>query len=265
MATNVTPLAVRSPQATKPLGTPAVRSRMEAPIAMADEKILVIEDDLDILELVQYNLEREGYQVHAAGDGELGLKQAAELRPELILLDLMLPSLDGLAVCRKLRANPATSNIPIVMLTAKGEESDVVVGLEMGADDYVAKPFSPKELVARIRAVLRRPRAGNTESPPPGDSRRSIGPVALDAERHEAWLRGESLQLTLAEYRLLSALTSRPGRVFTREQLLEKITGGEAYVIDRNVDVHIRAIRKKLGEDADFIVTVRGVGYKCRE
>jgi two-component system phosphate regulon response regulator PhoB len=176
------------------------------------------------------------------------------------VLDLMLPGLDGLSVCRKLRAHPTTCEIPIVMLTAKGEESDVVIGLEMGADDYVAKPFSPKELLARIRAVLRRPRHGVIN-----EGRRTTGPVTLDPERHEAFLHDAPLVLTLAEYKLLSALTSRPGRVFTREQLLEKITGGETYVIDRNVDVHIRAIRKKLGADADFIQTVRGVGYKCRE
>lgn len=237
-------------------------SRMETAPTMADDKILLIEDDSDISELVQYNLEREGFKVFASGDGEIGLSQAVQLAPDLIVLDLMLPGLDGLSVCRRLRSNPATQDIPIVMLTAKGEESDVVVGLEMGADDYVAKPFSPKELLARIRAVLRRPRAGATATL---DGRRTVGPVVIDPDRHEVYLRGAPLQLTLAEYRLLSALTSRPGRVFTREQLLEKITGGEVYVIDRNVDVHVRAVRKKLGGDSEFIVTVRGVGYKCRE
>lgn len=238
------------------------RRKMEASFPMVDEKILLIEDDSDISELVQYNLEREGYKVYASGDGEIGLSQAVQLKPDLIILDLMLPGLDGLSVCRKLRANPITAEVPIVMLTAKGEESDVVIGLEMGADDYVSKPFSPKELLARIRAVLRRPRLGQTQV---DNGRRSVGPITIDPERHEVFQNGAPLSLTLAEYRLLSALTSRPGRVFTREQLLEKITGGEAYVIDRNVDVHVRAIRKKLGDDAEFIVTVRGVGYKCRE
>ena len=238
------------------------RRTMEPAPAMAEERILLIEDDSDIAELVQYNLEREGYRVHVSGDGELGLKQALQLRPDMIVLDLMLPGLDGLTVCRRLKASPQTQDVPILMLSAKGEESDVVIGLEMGADDYVAKPFSPKELVARIRAVLRRPRAP-TEAQLGG--RRTIGPVTIDPERHEVYLRGSSVNLTLAEYRLLSALTSRPGIVFTREQLLEKITGGDVYVIDRNVDVHVRAIRKKLGDDADFIITVRGVGYKCRE
>jgi DNA-binding response OmpR family regulator len=236
--------------------------------AVADERILLIEDDSDISELVQYNLEREGYKVYASGDGEFGLGQARQLKPDLIILDLMLPGLDGLSVCKKLRADPATDGIPIVMLTAKGEESDVVIGLEMGADDYVTKPFSPKELVARIRAVLRRPKLSKDEDP---EGRRTVGPITIDPERHEVWLEAapgqapQPLILTLAEYRLLTALMARPGRVYTREQLIDKITGGEAYVIDRNVDVHVRAIRKKLGDQADFIMTVRGVGYKCRD
>lgn len=230
--------------------------------SMTEEKILIIEDDTDISELVQYNLEREGYKVYTAHDGEIGYAKAVQERPALIVLDLMLPGLDGLSVCKQLRALPETKNIPIVMLTAKNEESDVVIGLEMGADDYVSKPFSPKELIARIRAVLRRPQAEMVKA---SSSLVTVGPIAIDAERHEVSLKGQTLALTLAEYRLLTALTSRPGRVFTREQLLEKITGGEVYVIDRNVDVHIRAIRKKLGDEADFILTVRGVGYKCRE
>jgi DNA-binding response OmpR family regulator len=238
------------------------RRKPELKVQLVEETILLIEDDADISELLQYNFEREGYKVYIAGDGELGLRQALQLVPDLIVLDLMLPGLDGLSVCRKLRAQPQTQEIPIVILTAKGEESDVVIGLEMGADDYVTKPFSPKELLARIRAVLRRPR----QSPAtPSSEQRTVGPVTIDQERHEVWLYQQPLALTLAEYRLLSTLTSRPGRVFTREQLLEKITGGEAYVIDRNVDVHVRAIRKKLGDAADFIITVRGVGYKCRE
>ena len=238
--------------------------KQEIRTAMNSEKILLIEDDSDISELVQYNLEREGFKVFTSADGEEGYNLALQIRPELILLDLMLPSLDGLSLCRKLRAHVDTNEIPIVMLTAKGEESDVVVGLEMGADDYVPKPFSPRELVARIRAVLRRPRAVSIASPT-GDSRRTVGPITIDSERHEVFIKEQPLVLTLAEYRLLATLISRPGRVFTREQLLEKITGGETYVIDRNVDVHVRAIRKKMGDDAEFIVTVRGVGYKCRD
>ncbi len=235
---------------------------MSLGMATPDDNILLIEDDSDISELVQYNLEREGYKVTAAADGELGWAQAVQMKPDLIVLDLMLPTMDGLSVCKKLRSSPETMGIPIVMLTAKGEESDIVIGLEMGADDYISKPFSPKELIARIRAVLRRPRAAATAM---DEGRRTVGPITIDVERHEAYLNAKPLALTLAEYRLLSTLISRPGRVFTREQLLEKITGGEVYVIDRNVDVHIRAIRKKLGDEAEFIITVRGVGYKCRE
>ena len=246
-------------------GSDMRRAKADGPgQAAAEGRILLIEDDSDISELVQYNLEREGYKVTAAADGEVGLNLALQQKPDLIILDLMLPGLDGLSVCKKLRAAAETAEIPIVMLTAKGEESDIVIGLEMGADDYIAKPFSPKELTARIRAVLRRPRAAAPKEGEP-TQRLEVGPVAIDLERHEAYLKGKPLQLTLAEYRLLSTLISRPGRVFTREQLLEKITGGEVYVIDRNVDVHVRAIRKKLESEAEFIVTVRGVGYKCRE
>lgn len=230
------------------------------------ELILIIEDDQDISELVQFNLEREGFRVEVAVDGEVGVVQALQHKPDLIILDLMLPGLDGLAVCKTLRSNAQTKDISIVMLTAKGEESDIVVGLEVGADDYLSKPFSPKELVARVKAVLRRPKnevskVASQELAP----KKSIGPISIDHERHQVWHNSMPLALTLAEYRLLSTLISKPGRVFTREQLLEKITGGEVYVIDRNVDVHIRSIRKKLGDDAEFIITVRGVGYKCRE
>jgi len=230
---------------------------------MSGETILIIEDDTDIQELVQYNLERQGYKVIAAADGETGFKLALQTNPDLVLLDIMLPGIDGLSVCRRLRENNDTRHLPIIMLTARGEESDVVVGLELGADDYVTKPFSPKELIARVRAMLRRSKEDQLE---PAKSQRVVaGPVEIDDERHEAYYRGSPLKLTLAEYRLLQTLASRPGRVFTRDQLLERITGGDVYVIDRNVDVHIRAIRKKLEQDSEFIVTVRGVGYKCQE
>ena len=227
------------------------------------ESILVIEDDSDIRELVQFNLARQGFAVMEAKDGEDGLGKAKQLKPDLIVLDLMLPGLDGIDVCKTLRGGPETKGIPIVILSAKGEESDIVVGLELGADDYVCKPFSPRELIARIRAVLRRTKVESTETE--SEERYTVGPIEIDAARHEVFHRNEPMQLTLAEYRLLSTLVSRPGRVFTRGQLLEKIAGTDTFVIDRNVDVHVRAIRKKLGEDSDFIVTVRGVGYKCRE
>jgi DNA-binding response OmpR family regulator len=227
---------------------------------MARDTILVVEDDADIVELLRYNLEREGFEVRAVGDGEAGLAAAAAHPPALILLDLMLPSMEGLDVCRELRRREATRGIPLIMLTAKGDEADVVLGLGLGADDYVTKPFSPKQLVARIRAVLRR---GTVR--PDGDATERIdrGPLVIDTARHEVRLDGTPVALTLAEFRILHALASSPERVFTRDQLLDRITQGKSVIIDRNVDVHVRAIRKKLGKHGERIVTVRGVGYKC--
>jgi DNA-binding response OmpR family regulator len=230
---------------------------------MPKESLLIIEDDPDIVELVQYNLEREGFRVQSARDGERGLQEASANHPSLILLDLMLPGMEGLEVCRALRQNRNTKRIPLVMLTAKGEETDIVLGLEMGADDYVTKPFSPKELAARVRAVLRRTDSKNASDP--DAARIQHGPLLIDTERYQAWLHGKALNLTLSEFRLLQALASCPGRVFTRDQLVERITAGECIVTDRNVDVHISSLRKKFGDDEDLIVTVRGVGYKCRE
>ena len=172
----------------------------------------------------------------------------------------MLPGLDGLEICKALKAEDATKGIPIVMLTAKGEESDIVLGLEFGADDYVKKPFSPRELVARIRTVLRRGR-------PVAESktRIEVGPVVLDRERHEVTLDGADVPFTRSEFRLLWTLAKHPGRVYTREELVEKLTDGEVVILDRNIDVHVSSIRKKLGEHQSVVGTVRGVGYKCVE
>ncbi len=227
---------------------------------MKDKVILVIEDDPDILELVQYNLDKQGFRVRTAENGETGLRDAQRDTPDLIVLDLMLPGMDGMQVCRKLREHPDTKGIPILMLTAKSEESDIVAGLEVGADDYLTKPFSNSELVARIRALLRR---GHWSEDSEAREQIKVGSLTIDSGRHEVYMNGEPLSLTLAEFRLLRMLASRPGRVFTRDQLLESISGGDTYLIDRNVDVHIRAIRKKLADDAGLISTVRGVGYKC--
>ncbi len=226
---------------------------------MSKVRVLVIEDDADIRQLVQYNLQREGFEVLVAADGESGLREAALRKPSLILLDLMLPDLQGLEVCRLLRSNSETRSTPVIILTAKGEESDIVVGLELGADDYVTKPFSVKELMARARAVLRRASKPQADR---GDEVVRLGRVEVDPVRHQVSIDGRVIPLTLAEFRLLRALASHPGQVMTRDQLLDHITGGKSVIIDRNVDVHIRSIRRKLGQAGRLIVTVRGVGYK---
>ena len=231
--------------------------------------ILLVEDEEDISELIQYNLERHGFKVRVANNGKDGIQAWSHRQPALIILDIMMPGCDGLTVLKTIRqsAGPGRET-PVILLTAKGEESDIVVGLELGADDYITKPFSPRELLARVKAVLRRSSSDlgiPTIIEGAVSARVSVGPISMDTERHEVWIKGDSTQFTLAEFNLLRTLISKPGRVFTRDQLLEKITGGETYVIDRNVDVHVRAIRKKLSADAEFIQTVRGVGYKCRE
>lgn len=222
------------------------------------DKILVIEDSADIRELLQFNLSREGYEVYTAMTGEEGLVLARVHDPVLILLDLVLPGIRGLEVCKRLKREPRTESIPIIMLTAKSEETDIVLGLEMGADDYVTKPFGIKELAARIRTVLRRTLNPVTAQ----DGRIRVGPLEIDSERFQVRVEGQLLTLTLTEFRLLQALAENPGRVFTREQLLDRITEGKTVIIDRNVDVHIRALRKKLGSRSSMILTVRGVGYK---
>ncbi|MFP3939369.1 MAG: response regulator [Thermoanaerobaculia bacterium] len=228
---------------------------------MSQQTVLIVEDDPDILELLQYNLQRDGFRTIVARTGEDGIRVASAEQPDLILLDLMLPGMQGLEVCRLLRERPRTRATPIIMVTAKGEESDVVLGLERGADDYVIKPFGPKELIARIQAVLRRSRQG--DEAPPAVVRRNR--VEVDSTRHEVRLDGRPVELTLAEFRLLRALAAHPGQVFTRAQLLEHVTGGEHVVIERNVDVHVATLRKKLHEVRDSIQTVRGIGYKWKD
>ena len=221
--------------------------------------ILVIEDDPDIIELVRYNLGKNGFFVEVVLNGAEALQYVKKNPPSLILLDLMLPQMDGLEICRLLKAQDETRRIPVIILTAKGEETDIILGLEMGADDYVVKPFSPRELVARIRAVLRR-------SLPVSDGKTlnliQAGPLFIHSDRHEVVLRKKTLNLTLAEFRLLKLLASSPGRVYTRDQLLDVVTGGDAVVVDRNIDVHVHGIRKKLGVDGHLIETIRGIGYK---
>jgi DNA-binding response OmpR family regulator len=230
--------------------------------ASNNAKILVIEDEIDILEVVEYNLNREGYRVIGVRDGQTGVDVARDEAPDLILLDLMLPGLDGLEVCRRLKSDDLTSAIPVIMVTAKGEESDIVLGLGLGADDYVTKPFSPKELLARIRAVLRR---GPLREERAGGEYIQRKGVAVDAGRHEVKIDGASVQFTPTELRLLHFLAGHPGRVFTRDHLLTRVIGRDAMVIDRNIDVHVRSVRKKLGPYRDMIETIRGVGYRFQD
>ena len=237
---------------------------MSAATSAPKPSILLIEDDPDIVEVIRYNLEREGYRVLIANDGELGLKTAIQASPGLVLLDLMLPGIDGLEVCRQIRSREDTQELPVIMLTAKCEEPDVVVGLEIGADDYLSKPFNPRELVARIRAVLRRIERGDGGRGR-GRTRIELHDLVLDVTRHEVLKEGKPIPMTRAEFRLLWALAQRPGRVYARNELVDEITAGETLIIDRNVDVHISAIRKKLGESGKVIATVRGVGYKCMD
>jgi len=224
--------------------------------------ILLVEDEEAIRRVLRHNLSREGYRVLECGDGEAGLEKARAKAPDLILLDLMLPGLDGISVCRILKADPLTSSIPIVMLTAKGEEADVVLGLGVGAEDYVVKPFRLKELLARVKAALRR--SPYKDQLTPGE-RVVRGELLVDAARHKVKLGERNLDLTATEFRLLHYLAAHPGRVFTRDMLLSRVIGENAVVVDRNIDVHIRSIRKKLGERRDLIETVRGVGYRFRE
>ncbi|MCA9752243.1 MAG: response regulator [bacterium] len=229
---------------------------------MNKETILVVEDEPDIAEIIEYNLAREGYRVRVIDDGETALDRILRDSPDLVLLDLMLPGLDGLELCRRLKEDPVTRPIPVIMVTAKGEESDVVLGLGMGADDYVAKPFSPRELTARVRAVLRRGRVKSAGDP---RERVILGDVVVDAGRHEVLAGGEPVRLTATEFRLLHVLAGHPGRTFTRDQLLSRVIGESVAVTDRNIDVHVRMIRKKLGPRRELIETVRGVGYRCRD
>ena len=228
---------------------------------MPKEKILVVDDEEDILELVRFNLSKEGYQVVCAATGEKAVEMARSELPDLMVLDLMLPGMDGLLVAGFLKNHPETHHLPIVMLTAKGDESDVVTGLELGADDYVTKPFSPKILVARIKAVLRR-KATDT----PDDSEVvKIHNLVIHPGRREVRVAGKPVDLTFTEFGVLSYLVRRPGWVFTRSQIVDAVRGSDYFVTDRSVDVQIVGLRKKLGSMGQYIETVRGVGYRFKE
>jgi two-component system phosphate regulon response regulator PhoB len=230
---------------------------------MGKEHILIIEDEEDILAVVHYNLSRQGYRVSCAANGEEGLRAARLQRPDLILLDLMLPGMDGLSVCRELKRDAATEGVPVVMLTARGEESDIVTGLELGADDYLTKPFSPKVLIARLRAVLRRHE--REAAPAEGEAPLLLDGLTIHPGRNEVLVDGVPVELTFTEFRVLYFLASRPGWVFTRYQIVNAVRGDDYAVTDRAVDVQIVGLRKKLGPRGARIETVRGVGYRFRE
>ncbi|MBD3333433.1 response regulator [candidate division GN15 bacterium] len=228
---------------------------------MAKKMILVIEDEHDIQELVKYNLVKEGYPVNLADTGEQGIKLARSESPGLILLDLMLPGIDGLEVCKALKGDTKTAHIPIVMLTAKGEEADIVAGLEIGADDYITKPFSPRVLIARIRALLRREAKESVDD----DAPISVHGLDINPGRHEVVVNGDAVELTFTQFRILLLLARRPGWVFTRDQIVNWSRGEDTIVTDRAVDVQIVGLRKKLGDWGKHIETVRGVGYRLQE
>jgi len=231
---------------------------------MSKENILVVDDEKDIVELLQYNLEKEGYKISSAFSGEECLEYIKTKFPDLILLDLMLPEIDGLDVCKILKSNSRTSNIPIIMLTAKGEETDIVLGLELGADDYITKPFNLRELLARIKTVLRRTK--NNISPPLKEKEIiKFNDLVIDSIKHQVTLKDQPLNLTSTEFKLLKFLASHPGKVFTREQLLNQVWAEDSFIVDRAVDVHIRRLRQKLLTYSDCIITIRGVGYRFKE
>ncbi len=228
---------------------------------MAKAHALIVDDERDILELVEYNLSRNGYRVTCVATGEEALKAARSKTPDVMLLDLMLPGVDGLEVCKALKRDSKTQHIPVIMLTAKGEEADIVSGLELGADDYITKPFSPRVLLARVRAVLRRKEAGESAQGSPI----SIRDLRIHPGRHEVFVKGKPVDLTFTEFRMLHFLASRPGWVFTRYQIVDGTQGEDVIVTDRSVDVHIVSLRRKLGSAAGDIETVRGVGYRFRD
>lgn len=227
---------------------------------MAKARVLIIEDDLSLAEVLAYNLRNEGYEVVLAHDGQDGLNRAQLSPPDLVILDVMLPVVDGMDVCRRLRAEHATRDVLILMLTAKAEELDELVGLSLGADDFVTKPFSVKVLLERIKALLRRRQPEAVD----GTVIRCHG-IIIDRNRHKVTSSGKSLELTRTEFRLLDTLIRQPGRVFQRSELIDAALGEDTIVMERTIDVHIRALRRKLGGQADVIETVRGVGYRFRD
>ncbi len=230
---------------------------------MPKETILIVDDERDILELIDFNLKKEGYRTLVALTGEEALREAAAKGPDLIVLDLMLPGVDGLDVCRRLKQDARTRETPILMVTAKTEDSDIIAGLETGADDYIAKPFSPKVLIARVRAVLRR---GRQRAESSGErSRIRIHAIEIDVTRHEVTCSGKPVALSVSEFGILEYLSRNPGWVFSRNQIIAAVKGADYPVTERSVDVQILGIRKKLGKEGRYIETVRGIGYRMQE
>lgn len=227
---------------------------------MAKKNIFVVEDEEDILDLIRHHLAKEGYAVATATNGLEAVKAITRKPPDLVLLDLMLPGLDGLEVCRQLKRDPKTAEIPVLMVTAKDEESDVVAGLELGADDYIVKPFRMKELVARVRTALRRKR----QPPPDAEAPVRAGDIEINPGKHEVRVDGRPVEMTFTEMRILHLLAGRPGWVMTRDQIVDAVRGADYAVTDRAVDFQIVGIRRKLGDHAELIETVRGVGYRFR-
>jgi two-component system phosphate regulon response regulator PhoB len=227
---------------------------------MSKQTILIIEDERALVEVLTYNLRKEGFDIHSATDGQDGLRRAQTTLPDLIVLDLMLPVIEGLEVCRVLKSGVRTRDIPLLMLTARSEEVDEIVGFQMGADDYVTKPFKIKPLIQRIKALLRRKKTATSE----GDVV-AAGGIEIDRAQHRAIVDGHELNLTPTEFRLLWALVRQPGRAFSRHELMETAMGDDALVLERTIDVHVKSLRQKLGGRADQIETVRGVGYRFRE
>lgn len=230
---------------------------------MNRETILLVEDEHDIQDLLKFHLEREHFTVDTADSGEDAIGNLKNSRPDLILLDLMLPGIDGVEVCRRLKANPDTRDIPIIMLTAKDSEADIIAGLEMGAGDYITKPFSPRILIARIHAVLRRP-----ETLPASENAEEaihLGPLTIDPDRHKVEIKNKEVPLTCTEFRILHLLAESPGRAFTRQQIVDQVRGESYAVTERIVDVQMVSLRKKLGHLGDWIETVRGIGYRFKE
>lgn len=226
------------------------------------KQIFIVEDEPDILEVLRYNLQREGFDVKSSQNGADSVRLIQKHCPDLVLLDLMLPGMDGLDVCRHLKGDDRTATVPVIMLTAKGEESDIILGLGIGADDYVAKPFSPKELIARVKAVLRR---SGQEAGLKNQRIIKFDSLSIDLDKHKVLLDDQDIILTATEFKILHHLACHPGRVFSREQILDNVFGNSVVLVDRNIDVHIRAIRKKIDPDQKYIVTVRGVGYRFKD